>query len=140
MHFASIFAAALVATVASARAVVPAVPADAAGIVARDTCPDPFSSCQYQDSDGCVYGYSACLQKWGCSGAAGGADCIGIAFGKLPREEPAFLLFCSHAVSRMRHRLPLSCDVIATRHSLEPCMATRPAREWLTSFSVRHGS
>ncbi|KAK0742981.1 hypothetical protein B0T18DRAFT_447811 [Schizothecium vesticola] len=81
MQFTSIFAAALVATVASARAIVPTLPADAARIVVRDTCSDPFSSCQYQDGNECVYGYSACLQKFGCSGAAGGADCLGTALG-----------------------------------------------------------
>ncbi|KAK3357836.1 hypothetical protein B0T25DRAFT_604912 [Lasiosphaeria hispida] len=43
-------------------------------------CPDPFSPCQYANEEGgCDYGYAACLQKMGCDGRAGGADCIGTA-------------------------------------------------------------
>jgi len=84
MQFTSILAAAILATVASARAVAPTLSADAAKIVARETCPDPFSSCQYQDGNTCIYGYSACLEKWGCGNTPGGADCIGIALGELP--------------------------------------------------------
>lgn len=45
-------------------------------------CPDPFSVCQYTNDDGtCAYGYAACLQKMGCDGRSGGADCIGTATG-----------------------------------------------------------
>ncbi|KAL1792968.1 hypothetical protein ACET3X_009475 [Alternaria dauci] len=45
-------------------------------------CPDPFNTCQYEDSEGiCVYGYAACLQKMGCSGTAQQADCMGYASG-----------------------------------------------------------
>ncbi|KAK4119253.1 hypothetical protein N657DRAFT_650357 [Parathielavia appendiculata] len=45
-------------------------------------CPDPFDTCQYTAEDGqCVFGYAACLQKMGCGGRAGEADCIGTATG-----------------------------------------------------------
>jgi len=46
-------------------------------------CPDPFSVCQYVNDDGtCAYGYSACLQKMGCSNKAGEFDCAGLALGR----------------------------------------------------------
>ncbi|KAK3395322.1 hypothetical protein B0H63DRAFT_534079 [Podospora didyma] len=45
-------------------------------------CPDPFDVCSYAETDGsCSHGYSACLQKMGCDGRSGGADCIGTATG-----------------------------------------------------------
>jgi hypothetical protein len=49
-------------------------------------CPDPFDSCQYAGDGGiCEFGYAACLQKFGCSGQSGQADCIGLATGKFSR-------------------------------------------------------
>ncbi|KAL2059825.1 hypothetical protein VTL71DRAFT_9980 [Oculimacula yallundae] len=45
-------------------------------------CPDPFDVCTYTNTDGeCETGYGACLQKMGCDGRSGDADCIGIAIG-----------------------------------------------------------
>lgn len=72
----TIFVATLLTALVSAKAVVP--------VEKRDRCPKPSSSCQLDTPEGCVYGYSACLEKFGCSGAAGGFDCAGTALGKLP--------------------------------------------------------
>ncbi|KAH7171444.1 hypothetical protein EDB81DRAFT_877439 [Dactylonectria macrodidyma] len=45
-------------------------------------CPDSFDPCQYVEDDGtCTFGYAACLQKMGCGGRSGEADCIGTATG-----------------------------------------------------------
>ncbi|KAJ3523240.1 hypothetical protein NM208_g12526 [Fusarium decemcellulare] len=45
-------------------------------------CPDPFDPCQYLEDDGtCSFGYAACMQKMGCGGKAGEADCLGTASG-----------------------------------------------------------
>jgi hypothetical protein len=58
-------------------------------------CPDPFSPCQYAETDGsCSKGYSACLQKMGCDGRSGGADCIGTATGRFPCFRVFASLFC----------------------------------------------
>lgn len=46
-------------------------------------CPNSFDPCQYVEDDGtCSFGYAACLQKMGCGGRAGEADCAGTATGK----------------------------------------------------------
>jgi hypothetical protein len=46
-------------------------------------CPDPFSPCEYLSDEGCDFGYSACLQKMGCSNKPGEADFIGVGIGKV---------------------------------------------------------
>src|SRR5689334_14823623 len=54
------------------------------GVSCSPGCPNNLSPCQYIEDDGsCTYGYIACLQKMGCGGKAGDADCIGTSVGTL---------------------------------------------------------
>jgi len=52
------------------------------GVDCKIGCPNSFDPCQYLEDDGtCSFGYVACLQKMGCGGRGGQADCIGTATG-----------------------------------------------------------
>jgi len=57
-------------------------------------CPDPFSSCEYLGENGCEFGYSACLQKMGCSNRPDETNCIGVSTGMFSSRQ-AFCPFSS---------------------------------------------